>query len=135
VQQLSSRIDHRGVKAFLRLICFGHIFAEQPIENWQLKICHLPFGLESAADLARLIAPPGADLGMKKIKSPPRLPLPPLQAGQLWRMAEGDLRVGMVGKLLVHYKLGKADAVRVPNSCNGIKTIEKYLKAKKAVLV
>jgi hypothetical protein len=35
---------------------------------------------------------------------------------------------------LVHYKLGKPDAVRVPNSCNGIKTIEKYLKSQKAVL-
>jgi hypothetical protein len=49
-------------------------------------------------------------------------------------MAEGNLQVGMVGKLLVHYKLGKPNAVRVPNSCNCIKTIEKYLKAKKAVL-
>jgi hypothetical protein len=50
-------------------------------------------------------------------------------------MAEGNLQVGMVGKLLVHYKLGKPNAVRVPNSCNCIKTIEKYLKTKKAVLV
>jgi len=43
-------------------------------------------------------------------------------------MAGANLRVGMVGKLLVHYKLGKPDAVRVANSCNGIKTIEKYLR-------
>ena len=50
-------------------------------------------------------------------------------------MAEADLRVGMVGKLLVHYKLGKPNAVRVQNSCNSIKNIEKFLKAKKAVLV
>jgi len=49
-------------------------------------------------------------------------------------MEEAELRVGMVGKLLVHYKLGKPNALRVPNSCNGIKAIEKYLKAKKAVL-
>jgi hypothetical protein len=41
----------------------------------------------------------------------------------------------MVGKLLVHYKLGKPNALRVANSCNGIKTIEKYLRAHKAVLV
>ena len=41
----------------------------------------------------------------------------------------------MVGKLLVHYKLGKPDAVRIANSCSGIKTVEKYLKANKAVLV
>jgi hypothetical protein len=71
---------------------------------------------------------------MKKIKSPPRIGQQPLAAGQLWRMAGADLRVGMVGKLLVHYKLGRPNAVRVPNSCNCIKTIEKYLKTKKAVL-
>ncbi len=49
-------------------------------------------------------------------------------------MAEANLQVSMVGKLLVHYKLGRPNAVRVSNSCNGIKTIEKYLKANKAVL-
>jgi hypothetical protein len=72
---------------------------------------------------------------MTKIKSPRRARQQPLEAGQLWRMAEANLQVGMVGKLLVHYKLGKPNAVRVANSCNGIKTIEKYLKANKAVLV
>jgi hypothetical protein len=71
---------------------------------------------------------------MKKIKSPARIRQKPLEAGQLWHMAEANLKVLMVGKLLVHYKLGKIDAVRVPNSCNCIKTIEKYLKSKKAVL-
>ncbi len=45
------------------------------------------------------------------------------------------LQVTMVGKLLVHYKLGKPNATRVSNSIENIKTIEKYLKAKKAVLV
>ena len=71
---------------------------------------------------------------MKKIKSPRRIVPQPLATGQLWRMAEADLRVGIVGKLLVHYKLGKPDVVRVPNSINLIKTVEKYLKAKKAAL-
>ncbi len=50
-------------------------------------------------------------------------------------MAEANLVVGMVGKLLVHYKLGKPNALRVANASSGIKTIEKYLKEKKAVLV
>jgi hypothetical protein len=72
---------------------------------------------------------------MRNIKPSRRVRLQPLEAGQLWRMAEANLQVGMVGKLLVHYKLGKPNAVRVANSCNGIKTIEKYLKANKAVLV
>ena len=71
---------------------------------------------------------------MEKIKSPGRVRQQPLEAGQLWRMAEANLQVVMVGKLLVHYKLGRPDAVRVPHSCNCIKTIEKFLKTKKALL-
>jgi hypothetical protein len=72
---------------------------------------------------------------MIKIKAARRTRLQPLEAGQVWRMAEANLQVGMVGKFLVHYKLGKPNALRIANSCNGIKTIEKYLKANKAVLV
>ena len=72
---------------------------------------------------------------MIKIKPTRRIRPQPLEAGQLWRIAEANLQVEMVGKLLVHYKLGKPNAVRVANSCSGIKTIEKYLKANKAVLV
>jgi len=71
---------------------------------------------------------------MNKSRPSNRIPQQPLEAGQLWRMAEANLQVVMVGKLLVHYKLGKPDAVRVPHSCNCIKTIKKYLKTKKAVL-
>jgi hypothetical protein len=72
---------------------------------------------------------------MRKIKPTRRTRSQPLATGQVWRMAEANLQVGMIGKLLVHYKLGKPNAVRVPNSCSGIKTIEKYLKVNKAVLV
>jgi hypothetical protein len=71
---------------------------------------------------------------MKKITSARHSVQRPLAAGQLWRMADAELRVGMVGKLLVHYKLGKPNALRVPNSCNPIRTVEKYLKTNKAVL-
>jgi hypothetical protein len=72
---------------------------------------------------------------MSKIKTARRVSLPPLEAGQVWRMPEMNLQVGMVGKLLVHYKLAKPDAVRIPNSCSGITTVEKYLKKNRAVLV
>ena len=72
---------------------------------------------------------------MLKVLPLRRPSLQPLANGQVWRMAEANLKVDMVGKLLVHYKLGKPDAVRIANSCSGIKTIEKYLKANKAVLV
>ncbi|HXE42623.1 MAG TPA: hypothetical protein VN516_06325 [Candidatus Baltobacteraceae bacterium] len=61
--------------------------------------------------------------------------LKPLEEGQVWRMAELNLKVEMVGKLLVHYKLAKPDAIRMPNLVNSKVTIEKYLKKNKAVLV
>lgn len=49
-------------------------------------------------------------------------------------MSEAILRVTMVGKLLVHYKLSKPNAVRVSSSVDSITTIKKYLKTHKAVL-
>jgi hypothetical protein len=72
---------------------------------------------------------------MTKIKPTRRIRLQRLEAGQVWRTPEMKLQVAMVGKLLVHYKLAKPDAVRIPNSCSGIATVEKYLKKNKAVLV
>ena len=69
-------------------------------------------------------------------KMPTRRPrIQPLADGQVWHMAKATLRVQMVGKLLVHYKLGKPDAIRVSTSCTSVKAIEELLKANKAVLV
>src|SRR5271154_4281341 len=64
-----------------------------------------------------------------------RARLQPLEAGQVWRMAELNLQVGLVGKLLVHYKLAAPNAVRVSNSVGGRASVEKYLKIGRAVLV
>jgi len=59
----------------------------------------------------------------------------PLATGQLWRLGEANLKVEMVGKLLVHYKLAKPNAVRVATSISSITTLEKYMKANKAILI
>jgi hypothetical protein len=72
---------------------------------------------------------------MSKTKPARRIPLRPLESGQLWRVAGLNFQVELVGKWLVHYKLSKPDAVRIPNSVGGRSTIEKYLKKNKAVLV
>ena len=66
---------------------------------------------------------------------PARAVLKPLERGQLWRCGEADLKVEMVGKLLVHYKLAKPQAVRTPTSISSISTLEKYMKKNKAVLI
>lgn len=70
-----------------------------------------------------------------KTKTVRRAHLKPLADGQVWRMAELNLKVESVGKLLVHYKLAKPNAIRMPNLVNSIATIQKYLKKNKAVLV
>ncbi len=71
-----------------------------------------------------------------KPKSKPvrRAGMKTLADGQVWRMAELNLKVESVGKLLVHYKLAKPNAIRMPNLVNSIATIQKYLKKNKAVL-
>ena len=69
-----------------------------------------------------------------KTKMVRRIRRQPLAAGQVWHMPDAHLCVQSVGKLLVHYKLGRPNAKKVSTSCDGIKTIEKYLKTNKAVL-
>ena len=64
-----------------------------------------------------------------------RNPAAPLTTGQVWRMEDSHLHVDLVGKHLVHYKLIKRDAKRTPMSLSNKKSVEKYLKANKAVLV
>jgi hypothetical protein len=72
---------------------------------------------------------------MLKTKPAPRARPQPLETGQVWHMPELRMKVDLVGKLLVHYKLAKHNAVRIPNSIGSIATIEKFLKKNKAVLV
>ena len=64
-----------------------------------------------------------------------RASLPPVAAGQIWRVGEQNLQVGLIGKLLVHYKLAAPNAVRISNSVGGRTAVEKYLKTNKAVLL
>ena len=64
-----------------------------------------------------------------------RMALAELAAGQVWRMDDSDLEVGLVGKHLVHYKLIRGNAKRTATSLSGRKAVEKFLKENKAVLV
>ena len=59
----------------------------------------------------------------------------PLADGQVWHMVDSRMQVDLVGKLLVHYKLGKHGAVRVSNSIGSKTNVEKFLKKNKAILV
>lgn len=68
-----------------------------------------------------------------KVKS--RIPWPPVQTGQVWRMNDTTCQIGLVGKRLVHYKIFKGKPTRVPATLANKEVLEKHLKAKKAVLV
>ncbi|HEV2693880.1 MAG TPA: hypothetical protein VG347_13385 [Verrucomicrobiae bacterium] len=70
----------------------------------------------------------------KTAPAPKAKPLP-LSEGQTWRVGEMNLQVGNVGPMLVSYKLGKPDAVRLKSIVTGKSTVEKYLKKNKAVLL
>lgn len=72
---------------------------------------------------------------MSKTKPVRRIRLQPLETGQVWRVTGLNFQVGLIGKWLVHYKLSKPNAVRIPNSVGGRSTIEKFLKRNKAVLL
>jgi uncharacterized protein YaeQ len=72
---------------------------------------------------------------MTNVKLSPRAGQPPLKTGQVWQMSESNLTVGTVGKLLVHYQLGKPDAIRIPKACSSIKSVEAFLKTNNAILV
>jgi hypothetical protein len=64
-----------------------------------------------------------------------RIPAKELQSGQIWRMLDSQLEIGLVGKHLVHYKLIKGDTKRTPTSLSGKKAVETYLRENKAKLV
>jgi hypothetical protein len=64
-----------------------------------------------------------------------RVPLTPFQAGQVWELESSNVQIGLVGKLLVHYKHCKGKDGRGPTSLSSKKELEKYLTKNKAVLV
>jgi hypothetical protein len=72
---------------------------------------------------------------LDNMKQKNRIPLRPLETGQVWRMEDSRLQIELVGKHLVHYKLIKSGAKRTPMSLSNKKSVEKYLKDNQAVLV
>jgi len=59
----------------------------------------------------------------------------PFQGGQVWKMEDSNLEIGLVGKTLVHYKHYRGELKRTPVSLANKRELEKYLHANKAVLV
>ncbi|MFM2293779.1 MAG: hypothetical protein RLZZ350_192 [Verrucomicrobiota bacterium] len=75
-----------------------------------------------------------ATAAAKRVAAPRAKPVT-LADGQLWRLGDEQLKVEMVGKLLVHYKLAKPTAIRTPTAIASIATLLKFMKKHKAVLI
>ncbi len=69
------------------------------------------------------------------MKQKSHMTLKPLESGQVWRMGDENLHIGVVGKRLVHYKLFRGQTKRAPISLSGKEVVEKYLRQSKAVLI
>jgi len=70
---------------------------------------------------------------MKRSNGTPQIPF---KLGQVWELEDSSVQIGLVGKILVHYKhfRGKKP-IRVPTSLAGIEQLQKYLRQNKAVLL
>jgi hypothetical protein len=72
---------------------------------------------------------------MKNSKRKNPLKAKPLANGQVWHMAESDLHIKDVGRLLVQYKLFRGAAKEPPTVMSAMRAVEGYLTQNKAVLV
>ena len=64
-----------------------------------------------------------------------RTPLPPFETGQLWQMEDSNVRIGLIGKTLVHYKHFRPSTPRAPVSLASKGVLEKFLVERKAILI
>ena len=61
--------------------------------------------------------------------------LAPLESGQVWQVGDSHLRIGLVGKTLVHYKHYKGLVKASPVFLSSKEALEKLLEEQKAVLL
>ena len=61
--------------------------------------------------------------------------LKPFQSGQLWELADSSVRIGLVGRFLVHYRHYRTKQPRVPTSLTSKVELEKFLRKNRATLV
>lgn len=72
---------------------------------------------------------------MKNKTREKRAPAKPLQSGQVWQMEDSSLRVGLVGKTLVHYKHFNNQVKRSPVSLSSKDALQRFLLENDAVLI
>ena len=63
------------------------------------------------------------------------VPSPPFESGQVWQLADSRLRIGLVGKRLVHYKLYKGLANTSPVFLSTQVALATFLQEQHAILL
>jgi len=82
-----------------------------------------------------------SDLRFAKLmpmKNPPQkknVTMQPFQSGQIWQMENSHVRIGDVGKTLVHYKVLKGEVKRGPIRLSGKPDLQNFLRVHRAILV
>jgi hypothetical protein len=61
--------------------------------------------------------------------------LKPFECGQVWKLADSSIQIGLVGKLLVHYKHYRDQKPRAPTCLTSKRKLEKFLREHGATLV
>ena len=64
-----------------------------------------------------------------------KAPVAPFATGQVWQLADSRLRIGLVGKTLVHYKHFKGMAKTSPVFLSAKDALEKFLQEHRATLL
>jgi hypothetical protein len=93
------------------------------------------FGPISLKPAMHWVLPVCAVETMKKKLRKNTAALPPFENGQVWQMADSSLRIGLVGKTLVHYKHYKPAAKRPPVLLSGKWVLEEFLQKNEAILL
>ena len=72
---------------------------------------------------------------MKNPSQKKRVTIQPFQSGQIWQMENSHVRIGEVGKTLVHYKVLKGELKRGPICLSGKPALQDFLRVHRAFLV
>jgi len=72
---------------------------------------------------------------MKKNIRKSKTVIVPFESGQIWQLGEARLKIGLVGKRLVHYKHFTGMANASPVYLSGKDALEKLLQKHRAILL
>jgi hypothetical protein len=102
-----------------------------PLPSRSVKVTRTPPRRFSSMFLAASFVQPD----YRRMTKKNRVALAPFEPGQIWKLDGSRVEIGMVGKLLVHYRHFREKTPRVPTSLASKVKLEAFLRENKATLV